>query len=186
MKTRHFGTGRALMMVALPSVLFLLASAEELVTTRQIFYRNPMVNAGLEQPFTLQVGQSAQVDSLEIVFSRVVQDSRCPSDVVCVWAGDAAVEILLTRPETERIAVTLHTTLRPNKAMVDGYVLHLVRVDPYPRSSSPITLRDYRVTLMVSKGSPAPDSESADESAEKSVDESAEESIDESAEESAE
>jgi hypothetical protein len=156
MKTYQFATRSGFMMMALPSVLLLLANAGD-VSTPQLARRQPVEPAAPEHAITLAVGQNAQVDSLGITFSRIVQDSRCPSDVVCVWAGDAAVELLVTGPETDRTELTLHTTLDPKEDTVDGYRVRLASVAPYPKIAAPIPLRDYRVTLIVSKNPPAHD-----------------------------
>ena len=39
------------------------------------------------------VGESASIDhtNLTLTFTGVTGDSRCPKDVVCVWAGEAIV-----------------------------------------------------------------------------------------------
>jgi hypothetical protein len=59
-----------------------------------------LVQAELAQMFTLAPGQVARIgrDGPYLGFRRVTGDSRCPMDVVCVWAGDAvvAVEVGLT------------------------------------------------------------------------------------------
>jgi hypothetical protein len=53
------------------------------------------------EPFWLGIGRSTiSFDGSTIVrFSRVVGDSRCPGgDIVCVWEGEASVEIGLRVP----------------------------------------------------------------------------------------
>lgn len=51
------------------------------------------------EPFPLAVGQQAvSADgSAAVHFTRVVTDSRCPADAVCVWAGEAIIELRVTR-----------------------------------------------------------------------------------------
>ena len=46
----------------------------------------------LNAPFTLELGQSAVLDepAVTVTFTGVPSDSRCPIDVVCVWAGMVA------------------------------------------------------------------------------------------------
>lgn len=114
------------------------------------------MRAELEQPFTLRVGQSAQVESLTITFLRVVQDSRCPTDVLCFWRGDAEVELLVIHPETGRKRIMLHTMWRRRATPVDEYLLRLNRLDPYPKTTFPIPQREYRVTLTVLEAKPSP------------------------------
>ena len=52
----------------------------------------------LGQPFDLRAGQSAVVPGgLKVTFDRVVSDSRCPIDAICVWAGEAVIALKLSR-----------------------------------------------------------------------------------------
>ncbi|HEX8297698.1 MAG TPA: hypothetical protein VF594_00945, partial [Rubricoccaceae bacterium] len=41
----------------------------------------------------IALGESADVDSVPVRFVSVVEDSRCPPDVTCVWAGRARVQL---------------------------------------------------------------------------------------------
>jgi hypothetical protein len=100
--------------------------------------------------FTLGVGDTASVAELNLWlrFSRVTDDSRCPSQGVCVWAGDAAVVLELAPLVGDSKLDTLHTTLDPQSVPVGGAELHLVRLDPYPETAGSIPAGAYRVTLV--------------------------------------
>jgi hypothetical protein len=107
----------------------------------------------LGREFTLRVGQSAVVDdtSLRIALERVADDSRCPVDVQCVWEGDAAVTVEIVDPAAPR-AYELHTSGRyPREVTHGAYRVTLVRLDPSPRSSVPISPSDYRATFVVAR-----------------------------------
>lgn len=41
------------------------------------------------------LGEAVAVDGVEVRFARVAEDSRCPPDVSCVWAGRAHVELVV-------------------------------------------------------------------------------------------
>ena len=57
----------------------------------------------LDQPFDLRAGQSAVVPGgLKVTFDRVVSDSRCPIDAICVWAGEAVIALKLSRGYSKR------------------------------------------------------------------------------------
>lgn len=55
----------------------------------------------LGQPFTLKYGETAQLadDPLRITFDKVVEDSRCPVKVQCVWAGRVVVGLSAAVPD---------------------------------------------------------------------------------------
>ncbi len=108
-----------------------------------------VVDATLGTDVTLGVGESARFDGgqLTVTFRRVVQDSRCPSTVVCVWEGDGAVELWLKRRGISA-AATLHTTETPQMTDLDGYTVRLLELEPYP-AASPIDPAAYLVRLRV-------------------------------------
>ncbi len=63
--------------------------------------------------FSLKVGQQAKVDGvdLNLKFTGVPQDSRCPTNVNCVWAGNAEVALEWTHNKcTTTITLNTHAT----------------------------------------------------------------------------
>lgn len=109
------------------------------------------VQAG--QDFNLAVGQAARVAGtpITVLFRSVAQDSRCPSDVQCVWAGDAGINLGLQSTAAASQVSTLHTSLDPRMVTYSGYRIRVVGLAPIPRSGSPIPAEKYVVTLEVSR-----------------------------------
>lgn len=83
---------------------------------------------------------------LHVEFVRVVEDSRCPSDAVCVWAGEVKVQ-LSTRINTAE--AVQHEITAGQHASVGEYRLVVVRVQPERISTRRIAPEEYRVTLKV-------------------------------------
>ncbi len=95
------------------------------------------------QEFTLAPGAAAVADGLRVSFERVVSDSRCPTDAVCVWAGEVIVELKVDGGSRQ---------LRPGEsATTAGHRVSLVRVEPYPSSAAAISRENYRATLVVDR-----------------------------------
>jgi len=105
------------------------------------------------QEFDLAPGESARVEGgPQVTFQAVASESRCPIDVACVWAGDAVVELSLSRPGSTPATVELHTARAlGDSASYDGFTVKLARLLPYPRSAGDSPARDYRATLLVSR-----------------------------------
>jgi hypothetical protein len=103
--------------------------------------------ATLNAPIQLAPGQSAVFDAgnLEVKFLAIDSDSRCPSDVACVWAGEVIVRLAVRKDHrTKELAV------KGNESQpVDGFVVSVLEVLPPPKSSQRIAPADYRVTLKV-------------------------------------
>jgi hypothetical protein len=111
------------------------------------------VRAGRE--FKLKLGRQVTVKRtrLRIRFVAVENDSRCPSDVTCVWAGNAAVRLQLGTGRDSK-SVTLNTSKSPSfssETEYHGYKVALISLSPYPRSDRKIARRNYTATLLVSK-----------------------------------
>jgi hypothetical protein len=106
----------------------------------------------LGREFTLAPGQSVVVGEagLRVTLGGVAGDSRCPSDVQCVWEGDATVTLEVASGSTPAASYELHTSGRfAREAMHLAYRVTLVRLDPVPRGAAPVAPSDYRATLAV-------------------------------------
>jgi hypothetical protein len=105
--------------------------------------------------FKLHPGQRVTLKgtSLRIKFVKVETDSRCPADVKCVWAGNAAVQLQAGNGRGSK-TLTLNTSPSERfakEAEYQGYKVKLVDLSPYPRSDRHIKVGDWVVTLLVSK-----------------------------------
>jgi hypothetical protein len=102
--------------------------------------------------FVLAPGESATVSGagLTVGFERVLNDSRCPADALCVTAGDAEIALSVRRRGRPADALFLRTAESRNRAEIGDWALSLTRLDPYPFSSGqPIAPGDYRATFRV-------------------------------------
>jgi hypothetical protein len=119
--------------------------------------RKASTAARLGRPFTLRVGRqiALQGQELRLRFAEVTQDSRCPVDVTCVWAGNAAVRLWMSNGNGRGgKTLTLNTNKSPSlndEAQYQGFKIKLVGLSPYPRSDHSIAAGDYTATLLVSK-----------------------------------
>jgi hypothetical protein len=104
------------------------------------------------QPFDLNAGTSAVLtDGLKLTFDRVRADSRCPLDVVCIQAGEAIVVLTLSQSAAAPAERELRTTPALSEASYLSYVIKLVALAPYPRSTQQIRPENYVATLTVDR-----------------------------------
>ena len=122
------------------------------------------------EPFLLPYGATATADggSLWITFERIVEDSRCPADVMCAWSGRAVVALQVTAGgEVQTVKLGGFTDdkgiLRPQQPELDttvtvavaGYTVELLAVTPYPaKAGQPAAAEAYQVQLHVSLSEP--------------------------------
>jgi hypothetical protein len=107
------------------------------------------------QEFTIKVGQQLKLDGADLAlkFVAVPQDSRCPANVNCVWAGDAEVALESVHDKCTT-ALKLHThqgSSTSNEGKVGAFRVKLVKLDPYPHTERKISPSDYVATLLVTK-----------------------------------
>ena len=115
------------------------------------------IRAALGAPFTLRMGESADVDGqLRLTALTVTEDSRCPIDVACVWAGDAAVAILLESSAAAGRTDTLHTLPdRKSRTSYASLMIMFTTLDPPPSAGEKTA--GYRATFRVdTAGAPSP------------------------------
>jgi len=110
---------------------------------------------GLDQETELAPGQSVQSGPLRITFTRVEGDSRCPTDVTCVWEGDALVKIEVSQQPGDPVARELHTSgsAGAGETTYGGFRIELVRLSPQTHSQHPIPAQDYRLVLKITQPS---------------------------------
>lgn len=86
---------------------------------------------------------------VRLSFGDVLEDSRCPMDVTCVWEGNARVVIGIAAGMGPTFGLELNTALEPRSADWNGVRVTLLEVTPAPVSTEPIPLQDYAVRIGV-------------------------------------
>ncbi len=67
------------------------------------------------------LGESVELpdQGIGISFDRVVEDSLCPANVVCIWAGEAVIELTVTEADTSAV---VRPSLEPDSAIASPWV----------------------------------------------------------------
>jgi hypothetical protein len=105
----------------------------------------------VNQQFTLAPGEAASIDrtGVRVQFIRVMADSRCPADALCIWVGDATVHVRVFEGAASS-DYDLHTANSEQTTIEHGGMrISLVQLQPYPFSNRTIQSSDYRATLEV-------------------------------------
>jgi len=107
----------------------------------------------LDQELKLKIGESAKSKpgGLEVEFDSVADDSRCPRNVTCVWAGNAKIVLKVKKGAGKPANVELNTNINPKTSRYLEYELRVKELKPYPESEVRIKSSDYEVTLLVHK-----------------------------------
>ena len=110
----------------------------------------------------LSEGQNKFIKEYEmnVTFKRMVEDSRCPEGVNCIWAGVAVAELemmgLYTRPVTLQISTLSDANKGYSKTQeFNGNKVSLVSVTPQTTASKGFKdlAGKYKIGLKITKGS---------------------------------
>lgn len=101
-------------------------------------------------------------DGLRLELVEVLEDSRCPRGVQCVWAGRARIRLVAAKPGTR--PAQLEVSLAGPTVRYLDYDIRLLALDPQPVSGRRTPRGDYVATLSIRPASgevpdkdPAPD-----------------------------
>jgi hypothetical protein len=102
-------------------------------------------------------GETASIgdEGLTVTFLEVTEDSRCPSDAICVRAGQATVLVKFERngQDLGEYSLSLGEGREDETAATVGdYTIRLFRLDPYPVSTSTTQPNEYVAYLAAFKG----------------------------------
>ena len=126
-----------------------------LLITLSGFAQDPIADrrVSLDEEFTLKNGQQVTIDGekLTLKFSSVFHDSRCPSSVTCVWAGNGAIVLEVSRKKKKAVQAMLNTLLDPKQIVFKAYTVRMVALNPYPKTPGEIDPSEYEAVLIVSK-----------------------------------
>jgi hypothetical protein len=129
MKTIYF-------LLALISLLFISCENE---TVSESF------SIGLESKFKINNDYQSLDNYLNFSITEI-NDSRCPSDVQCIWEGKVDVKIEVLNPTGGTITLSTYRHLIDT---IGNYSFEIKDVSPYPVSTKTIKLEEYDVTLKI-------------------------------------
>ena len=89
---------------------------------------------------TAPLGEVANLDGITVRPLEIVEDSRCPASVQCVWAGRLRIRADISGTGSREL------TLGEPAAVIGG-TLTLVDVRPGKRAPGTIPARDYQFTF---------------------------------------
>ena len=87
---------------------------------------------------------------LSVKFVEMVEDSRCPVDTQCIWAGNAKIKIRVSKNGRSH-DLTLDTNGPNETVTAEGYSLKLVELTPSPRSNIRVNRNGYVATIEAEK-----------------------------------
>jgi len=107
----------------------------------------------LGKQFTLPAGKTEIItgEQLKIKFVEVTGDSRCPTGVQCIQAGDVKCLMLINYLDSQ--SSLTFTQLGGNEETTQDFNVYRItfKVEPYPQAGKQIKPEDYRMIMTVTK-----------------------------------
>lgn len=101
-----------------------------------------------QQSLFLKVGESGIAGEVTVKVVKIVSDSRCASDVVCIQAGNVVVELEVTKAsKIGKLSIATDEDGKP----FEGYFIQIMDVLPEAKSTVKIEEKDYTITVSVLK-----------------------------------
>ncbi len=89
---------------------------------------------------TAALNEIASLEGITVRPLAVIEDSRCPAQVQCVWAGRVRIRAIIGGTDTRELSLG-------EPVAVSGGTVTLVDVRPGKRTPEAVASRDYRFTF---------------------------------------
>lgn len=103
-----------------------------ILTIIAIFGITTIAPAKAHETLNVRIGQTKTADhgKIKVKFISVLEDSRCPMNAECIWAGNARIKIAVSKGRGVSKIIELNTGVEPKLVTVYGYELSLQNLTP--------------------------------------------------------
>ncbi|WP_298753818.1 hypothetical protein [uncultured Psychroserpens sp.] len=112
--------------------------------------QTPFVKDSLSISTSVGFHQKVDFEDYEVKFKKLVSDSRCPKDVMCVRAGEAKVLVSIYKKGDFVLdkEITIHASgyvMEENNLAFNGtdFKIYGMTLKPYPKGTNSIPEQDY-------------------------------------------
>ena len=111
------------------------------------------VEAKDDAPVRVRVGKQKKFSrsKITIKFVSLIEDSRCPEGVNCVWAGNAKIKVQISEGKDAGETFEMNTNLGAKGASFRGYAVNLVSLTPFPKADVKVSSDSYAATFSISR-----------------------------------
>ena len=110
-----------------------------------------IVSAKQGQEVSVKINTEARANGgVRVRFVELVEDSRCPVDTNCIWAGNAKIKVRVTRNGRSRV-IELNTMPKGGDPVFAGYKFRLTDLDPDLRTNVRINRNGYVAKIEVTR-----------------------------------
>ncbi len=130
------------MKILIFTLLITFAFGAVIITQAQDEHNRLKVLFGSQKTFTK--------DKIKVKFLSLVEDSRCPEGVNCIWAGNAKIVVEIS-DKRQKEKFEINTNLGPKGATFGGYAINLTDLSPAPKQGKTTDKKSYIATFEISR-----------------------------------
>ena len=109
-------------------------------------------SAQRSQTVSLRVGQQKNLAGrVTVRFLEVTEDSRCPEGTQCIWAGNAKVQIAVSRGKMKAQERELNSNMEPTSVEATGYRFKIVSLTRRPTKPGQMMMVRPKLVLKVTR-----------------------------------
>ncbi len=119
-----------------------------------VFASGPSVAIARQpQPLKVQIGQEKKApgSGLRIKFVELVEDSRCPENTNCIWAGNAKIKVRVAKNGRSKVLELDTMPMSKEPVRFGSYILKLVKLTPAPREGARLNRNAYEASIAIAK-----------------------------------
>jgi hypothetical protein len=130
------------------------AKMKAIILILTILLGSTFAPAQAQEKLTIRNGGQAVTKNgrITVKFLELIEDSRCPEDVNCVWAGIARIKVRLSK-NGKSSDFELNTNQRDKPAIFNGWSVSLTDLKPRQSTTSKYSPSAYSATFTVAKAS---------------------------------
>jgi hypothetical protein len=106
---------------------------------------------GSSAALSLNKPRSIKGAGLSVTFLQLVEDSRCPADVNCIWAGNARIKLRIAKPGQRSQIIELDSNGPAASAKAFGHEIRLARLTPERRTGREIRMKDLKALIEIER-----------------------------------
>lgn len=101
----------------------------------------------------INTGEVLKFGGKAVKFKKVISDSRCPTGVTCIWAGEAKILIEFFENGKSQGERLIRNTKVPIAEFFNSDILNIrgFTLSPYPNVDKRINPEEYRISLRISE-----------------------------------
>jgi hypothetical protein len=111
-------------------------------------------NNPVQNQYVIKYGQETAIagKNMTVKFTAVLEDSRCPEGIQCVWEGNARIKLSATKAGENAASLELNTSDRfAVEAQYLDCTITLIDLRPYPKAAEQISIQDYAAIVEIRK-----------------------------------